>query len=251
MEKCFIYVLKDPKSLTIRYVGKTNNLKKRYAYHLHSSRLNGKTKLKRWLKTLLSESLKPIMEEIEEIDVSNWELREKYWIAFYKEKGCDLCNHTEGGYGISSCSEETKNKLRENNKRNIEKYRTPEFRAKISLLSKNMVRTEEHSRKISESKKGVKRSKETIDKISAARKGKRYISDEKYKEIYQKNANRLKKHNENKQKQVFQLDQNNQIIKEWDSISEVFTFFGVPRSTFKSYLNANKLFKGFYFVTQL
>ena len=48
-----------------------------------------------------------------------WQELEKYWIKYYKDKGCDLLNHTEGGEGQSGrkLSKEHKDKISKNNKK--------------------------------------------------------------------------------------------------------------------------------------
>lgn len=246
MKKCFIYLLKDPISHSVRYIGKANDLKKRYSQHISSSKKEGKTYVKHWIKTLLAQNIKPIMEKIEEIEYSLWEQRESFWIEFYKNKGCDLCNLTSGGEGLTECSEQTKTKLRESNKRNIAKYQTPEFKSKISELSKKSVRTQEHCDKISQSKKGKKLSKETILKISESKKGKRAVSDEKYKEIAKVTAPFLKKANEKRQKKVYQYSLEKEFIKEWESISVFCQYYSINRDMFRRYVNKNKLFHNTY-----
>jgi hypothetical protein len=50
----------------------------------------------RWIRSLIKKKLKPILEILEECNELNWVEREKYWIAFYREK-FDLTNVLDGG----------------------------------------------------------------------------------------------------------------------------------------------------------
>jgi group I intron endonuclease len=94
--KVFIYILKHPETNAVRYVGKTNNIKNRWFNHLSKAKTK-KAHVYSWIKSLLKRGISPIMEVIEECTIDNWETREKYWISYYKESGCKLCNMTTGG----------------------------------------------------------------------------------------------------------------------------------------------------------
>lgn len=96
----YIYTLSHPTTGTVRYVGKTTNVKIRYNSHIHKARGNGKTHLYNWIRTLLSADLKPIITVIEETNIDVWSDRETFWISHYRNLGCDLCNRTDGGEGI-------------------------------------------------------------------------------------------------------------------------------------------------------
>lgn len=172
-EFTYIYTLSCPETLAVRYVGKTNNTYYRLVSHLSPKNLSKNTYSARWIKGLLDRGLKPVLNVIEEVKFEEWQEAERKWIKHYRVLGCKLCNLTDGGEGLVNPSEETKEKQRANNKRNIAIYQTPEFRAKVSKASKAMIRTPEHCRKISESKIGKKRSPETIAKMIAGKLGKK------------------------------------------------------------------------------
>ena len=88
----YIYVLKCPLTLDIKYVGVTcTSLKARLSQHIYDSKKGGTYK-RNWIKSL---SQKPIIEQIEICDYTNWEEREKYWITFYD----NLTNTDSGGKG--------------------------------------------------------------------------------------------------------------------------------------------------------
>jgi group I intron endonuclease len=95
MKTIFIYKLIDPITNEVRYVGKTNNLVRRFSAHLRRSKTN-KYHSARWINSLLNKNLKPILEIIEECNETNWEEREIYWINYYREL-FDLTNILDGG----------------------------------------------------------------------------------------------------------------------------------------------------------
>lgn len=107
----YIYALIDPRTNEVRYVGKSNNPKKRYVRHI-SCKDNGKYK-NRWIKQLIKINLLPILNIIEECDESKWSEREQCWIKYYRELGCRLTNLTDGGEGSIGYipTEETRKKL--------------------------------------------------------------------------------------------------------------------------------------------
>jgi predicted GIY-YIG superfamily endonuclease len=99
-EETLIYVLKDPDTNEIRYVGKTINLRKRY--NIHTSKKTQekiKTYVSYWLLTLLNNNKKPILEIIERCTKKDWVEREIYWIDYYKNLIPNLCNISKGGEG--------------------------------------------------------------------------------------------------------------------------------------------------------
>lgn len=100
MEEIYIYALIDPITQFIRYIGKTNNLKRRYTKHLTTSKTS-KIHSSLWIKSLLNKNEKPIMKLIEIVNTNNWQEREIYWIKYYRTQ-FDLTNITEGGEGSTT-----------------------------------------------------------------------------------------------------------------------------------------------------
>jgi hypothetical protein len=89
-----IYKLIDPITNEIRYIGKTKNiLSKRYNEHMSRAKKGHNSHVYYWISNLLKDSLKPIIELVEECTENNWEEREKYWISFYP----NLTNISKGG----------------------------------------------------------------------------------------------------------------------------------------------------------
>lgn len=126
MKKEFIYCLKDPRDFFVKYVGKTNNLKKRFKEHISESK-NKKTKRERWINKLIKLNLKPIMEVLKEIEFGESVVWEPFYIKKFKQEGCDLVNYDELGLGTPG--DKIKNKkllteLHEKSKIKINQYDT-------------------------------------------------------------------------------------------------------------------------------
>lgn len=99
MKTIYIYILKDQEN-NIRYVGKTTNIRRRLYSHIAEAKLNkSKRYVLNWIRQLLSNNQKPILEVIEECNENNWQEREIYWINYYKETTPNLCNLCDGGTG--------------------------------------------------------------------------------------------------------------------------------------------------------
>jgi len=114
MSKVKIYKLIDPNSNEVRYVGKTiTPLYDRLKVHIMQSKRSQKPTYKEaWIKSLLKNDQRPIMELIEEVENDLWVEREVYWISYFK----NLTNLSKGGEsGNLGCthSDELKAKLRD------------------------------------------------------------------------------------------------------------------------------------------
>jgi group I intron endonuclease len=183
--KTYIYILKHPETLEIKYVGKTTNLKRRWYQHKSKKCLEktASKKLAAWILKLLSNNLLPIMEVIEECE-DNWVEREKYWISFYGIES--LCNLSEGGDGVGH-NEYTKTKI------------------KNSLTGRK--RTQEEKDTISKSMIGKKRPN-SGKAISEAHKKRYQDENERY------------KHSVKLRKKVGQYDKDDNLIKEFESLRQ-------------------------------
>lgn len=112
--KTYIYILQDPDTLSVRYVGKTINFKKRLYQHTNK-KVQGysrKRHLSNWLLKLIKNNKKPIMTIIDETE-DDWRNLEMYWISQMKSWGFHLVNLTDGGDGANGYNhtKETINKL--------------------------------------------------------------------------------------------------------------------------------------------
>jgi hypothetical protein len=142
----YIYILRDPRDLAVRYVGKTVNL--RIRKKAHSSGVL-RFRVGAWLGKLRELTLKPIFEIVEMVEGSGWIERERHWIEHYKSHGYDLCNLSNGGEGEVGrrLSSETKERLRQ--------------------MFKGRPIPQRQREQISRSLTGKKQSQETIEKRKA------------------------------------------------------------------------------------
>ena len=149
------------------YIGKTNDLEKRWRYHLYALERNGQTPLYRAMRKYGVENFEfSVIETIEcgskeELNQRLCEL-EKHYIENYQTKSPNGYNLTDGGEGLSGM-----------------KF-SKSHRKKIADALKGRTKTEEHRQKLSEIRKrlkipppnkGKRLSEETKAKISRAKKG--------------------------------------------------------------------------------
>lgn len=130
----YIYCLKDPSTLEIRYVGKTKQkLYARLSAHKRYARTTLRpTHATNWINKLLKNNLSPIIEVLEIVNEDSWQDREKFWIKHYKSNGLNLTNTQEGGQGAYGG---------DNTKSFLGRYHTEESKKKISIKNKAIVKT--------------------------------------------------------------------------------------------------------------
>ena len=112
--KNYIYLLSDPTTNKVVYVGKTKNPKKRYKDHCRISKNEHKTKLFKWKNSIIKSGKFPIMTVI--LETSNIDKYEKYYISLFKSNGHDILNMTDGGDGLQNPSPEVRKKIGEKSK---------------------------------------------------------------------------------------------------------------------------------------
>lgn len=97
----YIYCLRDPLTLDVRYVGRCNIPRKRLLSHIaDANRVETRGEKVMWIRSLLEQGQRPIMEVIELVaDGVRWQERECFWIADYRIRGANLTNATYGGEG--------------------------------------------------------------------------------------------------------------------------------------------------------
>jgi len=93
-----IYALIDPNTKEMRYIGQTNNLKKRLGQHYTPSEFKNKTHKVNWLKSLVKEGKRADFCILED-NISNNEIDEAeiFYISYFKYIGVDLVNDSNGG----------------------------------------------------------------------------------------------------------------------------------------------------------
>lgn len=145
MEKIYIYVLLDPTTDAVRYVGKTNNVYKRYYNHLQELQDPKKRGYhsKNWIRQVLKTGVAPKILIVEECNSDTWREREKFWIQLYKTEGCNLTNMTEGGDGIAGYSKPSPFKMK------VDVYKvTGEFIQTFDSMGEAEIYTKVHNGKI-------------------------------------------------------------------------------------------------------
>lgn len=96
----YIYVLKDPISNEVRYVGKSNKPTERFYNHMNRHK-DKNTHKRNWIEKLRKNGLKPKYEVIDKVLIEEWQEKEKYYIEKYIKDGCNLLNCTNGGDGLT------------------------------------------------------------------------------------------------------------------------------------------------------
>lgn len=99
-----IYGLVDPRDpTTVMYVGKSPNPGHRTMCHIWSARTQTDKHLPRltWIRTLLSEGVKPIPILLEETTTDRWQEREQHHIAIWRVKNPSLTNVAKGGHDFA------------------------------------------------------------------------------------------------------------------------------------------------------
>ena len=171
-----IYKIINPKNKI--YIGQSVNIEKRFTTYKSLS-CKGQIKIYNSLNKYGVEN--HIFEIIEECDINDLNIRERYWQDYYdvlnQEKGLN-CILNESDKLLKILSLDTKNKISESHKGKII---SEETKLKISNSTKGRILTKEHCEKISKSNKGKKcpwntgrpTTEEAKLKISLANKGKK------------------------------------------------------------------------------
>lgn len=92
-----IYVLVDPNTLCIRYVGQTikTSLKERLNEHIQELKRSS-YRVCNWIKSLTKQKCKPLILLVAKYSTNNINQAEIEWIKLLR-KSCDLTNHLDGG----------------------------------------------------------------------------------------------------------------------------------------------------------
>lgn len=173
MKKVYIYALYDPDTHLVRYIGKTSRPERRLQEHIRNKDRED-TRKTRWINKLLFGGKLPEIKILEVVCETAWEAAEQKWIAFFRAKGLDLVNLTDGGDGLHNPSEETRKKLSATQKA---KYSDPDYRKRFEGVMKNP----ERCRKISEALKGKSKSPEHIAKLSQNKPGRKLSLEQRLK----------------------------------------------------------------------
>lgn len=99
--KTYIYLLVDPVSKEVRYVGKANNPQRRYAQHIGAHELQKQSHKANWIKRLQADGQNPELHIYAECTLEEWSEAEKETIRLYQSLGARLTNGDEGGKGAT------------------------------------------------------------------------------------------------------------------------------------------------------
>lgn len=96
-----VYSLSHPITKEIRYIGvTTGRLQSRLCQHVWDSK-NKLSHKSNWISNIISTTKeRPLIELLEEVDNSDWEWVERYWIEQFKQWGFSLVNTKTGGTGV-------------------------------------------------------------------------------------------------------------------------------------------------------
>jgi len=101
----YIYILICPITNQLKYVGKSNCVIKRLKDHMWDFRGVPVDRML-WIDELKRKKLKPILEVIDEVEISNWQYWEKFWIDYFKSIGANLFNQRSGN-GLTYSNSQT------------------------------------------------------------------------------------------------------------------------------------------------
>lgn len=243
----YIYVLKDPSTLEIKYVGQTNNINRRYNAHIRKSLSESdgeyETYKSRWIRKIINQGNKPLIEVIDECYTyyeSN--MKENYWIKHFFENGSSLTNSYSTD--VTSHSEDTRKKMSSAKKgKKLEEIVGEEkalimkkvLSEKLKLKNINKVDDPLVREKISESLKeyfsnpknhwsyGKKMSDEHNEKLRIAKlNNPKNVGNKKPKTDEQKQKIRNSVLGRKVQRfKILQYDMEMNFIQEWDSIRDI------------------------------
>jgi hypothetical protein len=150
----YIYGLFDPRAYCYpRYIGKAIDVDSRLRQHLQPSQLKAKTKKNSWIKSLLTQGVKPLIHILEIVELEKLDEAERNHIATWRSNiGGLLTNGTYGGTGGAvtdpaakerhrkaltgrKASEETRRKMSETHKIRLA---DPQVRKQMSETSKRV-----------------------------------------------------------------------------------------------------------------
>lgn len=183
-----IYVLTDPLTSEVRYVGLTRDVNKRLGRYgrPHTKHLAN------WFQSIKNKGGTPQLTVIETVIEAESSECERKWIRHYRDQGCRLLNYTDGGERGYAITDEYRKHLSESQTGKKKGPLSAAHKATLSLANKGRLfnpraaelcrknhealrgvpLTAEHRRKVSE---GVRRSMtpEVRKKMSESHKGKR------------------------------------------------------------------------------
>ncbi len=177
-----VYGLVDPRTLLVRYVGKSAVGFRRPKSHRRPSTLGTHTHKNHWVKSLFTLGLDFTIVVLEEVALKDaLDTAEIWWIAYGRACGWPLTNATDGGEGVSNPSPEARARMGFRGRKHTAATRAllaARRRSEMALRTPEQNRahfargpkqhSEETRAKIASSGTGRKHTAETRAKISAA-----------------------------------------------------------------------------------
>lgn len=238
MKKTYIYALIDPRNNQVRYIGKSNNPKTRYRNHYNPSR-DKNTHKRNWINELRNNELKPELLIIDEVDMSNWQYWENFYIYLYKFYGFELVNYTDGGDGATFGNKGSWKKGNTPHNKGIPWKEETKEKIKKTLTGTTNVASYKPIIQYDLQYNEIKRYKSIKDaviesnglfissKISNCCKGKRK-HHRNFIWKFDNNEDLIKEDIILGKKKIVQLDKNNNIISHFESIKEASDATGIP-----------------------
>lgn len=251
METTNIYILIDPRTNMVRYVGKANNVSERYKAHLNRARKHQIHKTN-WINQLKEIGLKPIIEVIDEVPINNWIFWETYWISQFKTWGFELINYTNGGDGCTFANQTSFKKGQggkkvigfNSNCEKIYEFDTCEDASKFFNTHRSSIPS-----CASGKSKTIKNIAwfylDSIIKLSSITLNEE-INNRFKKECVKNSGSFIKGQKSNRSKKIILIDVNTNEEKIFESGSEAGKFIGVSQSNISLALINNKLIKKQY-----
>lgn len=223
----------------IRYVGvTTRSIIERFYGHKYCAKHKNKRGLPvhKWMFSHYSKGETIIVKQIDKCDSNEWEDREKYWIKYYKDKGFNLLNVSEGGNGVVTKEMRSESSIN----RSIQGH-------KKAIIALNMDGTfyKEFDSAIEATKELNIKSKSSINNVLKGRSkssaGYMWV----YKENY--NSNNIYKYNKvEKGIKIYQFDINGSFIQEYPSIRNINSIEGFSSNGLRSALKEKRLYHNCY-----
>lgn len=243
----FIYILRNPITNEIKYVGQTKDINRRLRDHIKTSQNKESTHYKTykstWIRSLIKQNVDPVLEVIEtceSLEQSN--IRERYWIDKLSQDGEKLTNSQTND--VTEFSDLTKEKMSNAKKgKSLEEIVGEEKAKELRIYNSDRLKKNnpnkssmsEVKEKISNTLKdffsnpenhwayGKKMSEEHNEKLRLAKinnpknvGNKKSRTDEQKKKISEK-----LKGSKVKRSEILQFDMNGLLIKEWKSMREI------------------------------
>lgn len=167
--KTSIYCLRD-ETRFLRYVGKTiKPLQARLKDHLKEARHGSKNHRCDWIRSLLKKGLTPIIDLITEVDGDGCSAEIAY-IKFFRKKGINLVNGTNGGDGVIGHhhSVETRRQIAI---AGTGRKHSEETKARMRIICTGRKASDKTRKILSESHKGIHPTETTRRKLSLSHKG--------------------------------------------------------------------------------